>query len=225
MNVELKEGMKIKCIEKNFQNLTYGKVYAVYYNLGDSKFTIVNDKGYYQVFEVTKLNDYFKLLVDPIVESVKEKYSERSSVGIEKYGITLHENDKDDFLKHLQEELMDATLYLEKLKSINPTNVQGKILSWANERELLRPVNKWKQYAKLQEESNELYIAMIDGNKEEIKDALGDCVVVLTILAHQCGFDLEDCTKAAYEVIKNRKGKTISGTFIKEKEEEGAYLG
>ena len=225
MNVELKEGMKIKCIEKNFQNLTYGKVYAVYYNLGDSKFTIVNDKGYYQVFEVTKLNDYFKLLVDPIVESVKKKYSERSSVGIEKYGITLHENDKDDFLKHLQEELMDATLYLEKLKSIKQMNLQGKILNWAHERELLRSVNKWKQYSKLQEESNELYIAMIDGNKEEIKDALGDCVVVLTILAHQCGFDLEDCTKTAYEVIKNRKGKTISGTFIKEKEDEGAYLG
>lgn len=225
MNVELKEGMKIKCIEKNFQNLTYGKVYAVYYNLGDSKFTIVNDKGYYQVFEVTKLNDYFKLLVDPIVESVKEKYSERSSVGIEKYGITLHENDKDDFLKHLQEELMDATLYLEKLKNLKQTNLQDKILNWAHERELLRPVNKWKQYSKLQEESNELYIAMIDGKQEEIKDALGDCVVVLTILAHQCGFDLEDCTKAAYDVIKNRKGKTISGTFIKEKEEEGAYLG
>ena len=225
MNVELKEGMKIKCIEKNFQNLTYGKVYAVYYNLGDSKFTIVNDKGYYQVFEVTKLNEYFKLLVDPIVESVKEKYSQRSSVGIEKYGITLHENDKDDFLKHLQEELMDATLYLEKLKNLKQTNLQCKILNWANERELLRPVNKWKQYSKLQEESNELYIAMIDGKQEEIKDALGDCVVVLTILAHQCGFDLEDCTKTAYEVIKNRKGKTISGTFIKEKEEEGAYLG
>ena len=66
---------------------------------------------------------------------------------------------------------------------------------------------------------------MIDGNKEEIKDALGDCVVVLTILAHQCGFDLEDCTKTAYEVIKNRKGKTINGSFVKEKEEEGAYLG
>lgn len=224
MNVELKEGMKIKCIEKNFQNLTYGKVYTIN-TIREEKFTIKNDRLYTSVFNIENYTEYFKLLVDPIVEQVKEKYSERSSVGIEKYGITLHENDKDDFLKHLQEELMDATLYLEKLKSLNPTNIQGKILSWANERELLRPVNKWKQYSKLQEESNELYVAMIDGNKEEIKDALGDCVVVLTILAHQCGFDLEDCTKTAYEVIKNRKGKTIAGSFIKEKEEEGAYLG
>jgi len=224
MNVELKEGMKIKCIEKNFQNLTYGKVYTIN-TIREEKFTIKNDRLYTSVFNIENYTEYFKLLVDPIVEQVKEKYSERSSVGIEKYGITLHENDKDDFLKHLQEELMDATLYLEKLKSIKPTNLHGKILNWANERELLRPVNKWKQYSKLQEESNELYIAMIDGNKDEIKDALGDCVIVLTILAHQCGFDLEDCTKTAYEVIKNRKGKTINGSFIKEKENEGAYLG
>lgn len=224
MNVEIKEGMKIKCIEKNIQNLTYGKIYSVH-TVNGEKFWIVNDKEYLHIFDIKNYKNYFKLLVDPIVESVKEKYSQRSSVGIEKYGITLHENDKDDFLKHLQEELMDATLYLEKLKSIKQTNLQGKILNWANERELLRPANKWKQYSKLQEESNELYIAMIDGKQEEIKDALGDCVVVLTILAHQCGFDLEDCTKTAYEVIKNRKGKTIAGSFIKEKEEEGAYLG
>lgn len=215
MNVDLKEGMKIKCIEKNFQNLTYGKVYTIDILRGE-QFTIKNDKLYFQVFDIKNYKDYFKLLVDPIVESVKEKYSQRSSVGIEKYGITLHENDKDDFLKHLQEELMDATLYLEKLKSMKTTNIQGKILNWANERELLKPVNKWKQYSKLQEESNELYIAMIDGKQEEIKDALGDCVVVLTILAHQCGFDLEDCTKHAYNVIKNRTGKTLNGTFIKD---------
>lgn len=94
--------------------------------------------------------------------------------------------------------------------------MQTNILNWARERQLLRPVNRWKQYAKLQEESNELYIAMIDGNKEEIKDGLGDCVVVLTILANQCGFDLEDCIKHAYNEIKNRTGKTVGGTFIKD---------
>ena len=100
MNVELKEGMKIKCIEKNFQNLTYGKVYTIDILRGE-QFTIKNDKLYFQVFDIKNYKDYFKLLADPIVESVKEKYSQRSSVGIEKYGITLHENDKDDFIKHL----------------------------------------------------------------------------------------------------------------------------
>jgi hypothetical protein len=46
---------------------------------------------------------------------VKEKYQQRSDVGINKYGTTLEGNNRDSYLKHLQEELMDSTLYLEKL--------------------------------------------------------------------------------------------------------------
>jgi hypothetical protein len=55
---------------------------------------------------------------DQIVEDVMQKYHQRSQVGIEKYGTTLETNNKDNFLKHLQEELMDATLYLQKLMSL-----------------------------------------------------------------------------------------------------------
>ena len=54
---------------------------------------------------------------DKIVESVIKKFQDRSEAGIKKYGTTLHENNNDDFLKHLQEELMDAILYIEKLKT------------------------------------------------------------------------------------------------------------
>ena len=54
---------------------------------------------------------------DSIVESVKKKFDERSAKGQETYGTTLDENDKDDFLQHLKEELMDAVLYIEKLQS------------------------------------------------------------------------------------------------------------
>jgi len=52
---------------------------------------------------------------DKIVDDVIDKYYERSQVGITKYGTTLYNNNKDNYLKHLQEELMDATLYIEKL--------------------------------------------------------------------------------------------------------------
>lgn len=55
---------------------------------------------------------------DEIVEQVVRKYQGRSEVGIRKYNTTLQENNKDDYFKHLQEELMDATLYLEKLMSL-----------------------------------------------------------------------------------------------------------
>jgi hypothetical protein len=56
---------------------------------------------------------------DKIVENVLKLYLERSSEGIRKYGTTLYDSPDGfyKFLNHLQEELMDATLYIEKLKS------------------------------------------------------------------------------------------------------------
>jgi hypothetical protein len=56
---------------------------------------------------------------DSFVESVVKKYQERSETGIKKYGVTLDRNDLNfvSWLNHLQEELMDATLYIERLKT------------------------------------------------------------------------------------------------------------
>jgi hypothetical protein len=56
---------------------------------------------------------------DKIVLEVIEKYAQRSEMGINKYGITLEQNNYDNYLKHLQEELMDATLYIQKLMSLD----------------------------------------------------------------------------------------------------------
>jgi len=56
---------------------------------------------------------------DKIVQQVVDKYATRSAVGYMKYGTTLEDNSKDNYLKHLQEELMDATLYIEKLLDMN----------------------------------------------------------------------------------------------------------
>jgi len=55
---------------------------------------------------------------DKIVQTVIEAYKKRSKVGIEKYGQTMEREDLSalDWLQHLQEELMDATLYVESLK-------------------------------------------------------------------------------------------------------------
>jgi len=56
---------------------------------------------------------------DFIVESVIDQFKDRSNVGIKKYGTTLDREDLTmlEWLIHLQQELMDATLYIEKLKS------------------------------------------------------------------------------------------------------------
>ena len=55
---------------------------------------------------------------DPIVESIIERFKERSDEGIKKYGVTMARKDLSslEWLIHLQEELMDAILYAEKLK-------------------------------------------------------------------------------------------------------------
>jgi hypothetical protein len=61
---------------------------------------------------------------DPIVLKVMTKFYDRSQRGIEKYGTMLTRTDLNitDWLNHLQEELMDATLYIEKLKQDVKTN-------------------------------------------------------------------------------------------------------
>ena len=55
---------------------------------------------------------------DPVVQSVVNKFVERSDVGYAKYKMTLRDDNSDVYvwLNHLQEELMDATLYLQRLK-------------------------------------------------------------------------------------------------------------
>mgnify|MGYP003624512564 FL=1 len=57
-------------------------------------------------------------MTDSILESVLSKYIERSETGVAKYGVTLDRKDLSslEWLIHLQEELMDATLYIERLK-------------------------------------------------------------------------------------------------------------
>ena len=56
---------------------------------------------------------------DKIVEKVINKYKQRSETGINKYGVTMDRDDLSiiEWLTHLQEELQDATIYIEKLIS------------------------------------------------------------------------------------------------------------
>lgn len=56
---------------------------------------------------------------DPIVDQVIAKFQSRSAIGARKYGTTLHANNKDNYLLHLQEELMDGCNYIEKLMTQN----------------------------------------------------------------------------------------------------------
>ena len=86
---------------------------------------------------------------------------------------------------------------------------------WAEEKGILSKATTIKQAMKTQEEVNELCNAILDDNREEIKDAIGDIMVTLIIQCKMQGMDLEDCLESAYNVIKNRTGKMENGVFVK----------
>ena len=68
---------------------------------------------------------------DPVVERVVDKFVSRSDVGFAKYGVTLQDDPSKMFewLNHLQEELMDAVLYLQKAKETHTEQMQENLLA------------------------------------------------------------------------------------------------
>ena len=91
---------------------------------------IMNAKGFNTISKdgleaINNLNGEFR---DPVVKRVVQKFKERSDVGYAKYGTTLHEERTTKmkglmkYLVDMQEELMDAVLYIqtaqEELKDI-----------------------------------------------------------------------------------------------------------
>ena len=90
-----------------------------------------------------------------------------------------------------------------------------KIREWAKERGIFDKGDVKTQYVKLMEEAGEVAKALLTNDKAEIKDGIGDMVVVLTNLAHLSGFTIEECIDEAYDVISKRQGDMINGTFVK----------
>jgi NTP pyrophosphatase (non-canonical NTP hydrolase) len=91
------------------------------------------------------------------------------------------------------------------------------IREWAKERGIYDKGDPKTQYIKLMEEAGELSKAILNNDRLEIEDAIGDCVIVLTNLAELCNMNIEDCIVSSYSQIKHRKGKMENGTFVKNK--------
>ena len=94
-------------------------------------------------------------------------------------------------------------------------SVFDDIRKWARVRGIYDSGDQKTQYIKLQEEAGELAKAILNKDKPEVQDAIGDMVVVLTNLAELSNLRIEDCIDSAYDEISNRKGKMINGTFVK----------
>jgi NTP pyrophosphatase (non-canonical NTP hydrolase) len=110
---------------------------------------------------------------------------------------------------------------------MNRKGLELNVIEWAEEKNLTDPV---KQTLKTLSEAGELADAVCKDvsshsfvpfeNKEKYKDvidAIGDIEVCLTILKRQLGLEQDEPLEVAWNVIKDRKGKTVNGTFVKEK--------
>jgi NTP pyrophosphatase (non-canonical NTP hydrolase) len=103
-----------------------------------------------------------------------------------------------------------------------------QIREWANERGIYEKGDVKTQFIKLTEEVGELSRAILKEDEDEMIDAIGDIVIVLTNLTHLAklykdnatktaweNVTIEDCINSAYSVIAKRTGKMENGTFVK----------
>jgi hypothetical protein len=131
---ESKHTSLIVQVEDMDENIIVGRVLVgdKKYKIGEqhcwstSTFNISNnepkkDEKVLDLYSSDKLEKWKNEGKDEIVQKVVDKFQERSKVGIEKYGTTLKDNNTDDFHRHFSEELMDALLYLEKIKEQKDT--------------------------------------------------------------------------------------------------------
>lgn len=89
---------------------------------------------------------------------------------------------------------------------------------WGLEKGILTNSKVNQQFLKLAEEVGELANGIAKEDLPEIEDAIGDCVVVLTLLAEMSGLKIEDCIESAYNVISKRSGVMRNGVFEKNAE-------
>ena len=81
-----------------------------------------------------------------------------------------------------------------------------KTSQWHHDRNLIDGATSKDQVLKLIQEVGELSDSVCKG--EDVKDDIGDCLVILINIAEREGTTLEECLGVAYEDIKDRKGKT-----------------
>ncbi len=92
-----------------------------------------------------------------------------------------------------------------------------KISDWHNARKITVNGNSGTQTIKLGEEYGELCSGIVRGDKDLIKDSIGDMIVVLIAIAELENMTLQECIAGAYDEIRDRRGYlSEDGVFIKE---------
>jgi len=91
-----------------------------------------------------------------------------------------------------------------------------QVEEWADAKGILAHATTIRQAEKTLEETNELICAILNEDRAEIKDAIGDIMVTIIIQAKMQGLTIEECLQSAYDVISKRTGKMVNGQFIKD---------
>jgi NTP pyrophosphatase (non-canonical NTP hydrolase) len=91
-----------------------------------------------------------------------------------------------------------------------------RVERWATDRNLIDGATPRDQFLKLVEEVGELSRGIQKCDRAQIADAIGDCAVVLAILAAQYELGFDHCCDVAWNQIKDRKGKMVNGVFVKD---------
>jgi NTP pyrophosphatase (non-canonical NTP hydrolase) len=94
----------------------------------------------------------------------------------------------------------------------------GNVYQWAKEKDLLKPENAPKQFMKCIEEFGETASAINKRHYDQIKDGVGDTFVTVIILCLQLGLTPQEALASAWDEIKNRKGITKDGVFVKDED-------
>ena len=90
----------------------------------------------------------------------------------------------------------------------------NKVKEWHYDRNLIEGSTDTAQFVKLVEESWELKHNIHKGN--DIRDDIGDMLVVMINICERNGVTLEECLEVAYNDIKDRTGKMVDGVFVKD---------
>jgi hypothetical protein len=100
------------------------------------------------------------------------------------------------------------------LKSSTSDVMVSRIRTWHRDRNLIEGSTDKDQFCKLIQECGELSDNMCKG--KDMKDDIGDIMVVLINIMERNGYSMMDCLEQAWIDIKDRKGKMIDGIFVKE---------
>lgn len=97
------------------------------------------------------------------------------------------------------------------------------IINWGIARNIIGPDSRSdqeSQHRKTKEEVDELFQAIAHGDLPAARDAIGDIIVTLVLQAQMWGLTLTECLDAAWEEIRDRKGRMVDGIFVKESNKE-----